>query len=584
MGIGRLFTALRKPKADMATQNPSYQDRSGQGLLENGQQLISTLGQEVVPEPRRTFDINDTARSERGDHVGIRQAPHTLHLERRGRIRLPHQTADIARERHRVNSVDLDPWGDLGLQSRPAFSDDFYPINEAHLPPRSQESGYSANKQLDLTCVPKGSLGNRVQYLQSISDNHNLRHLLTEGFGENRRYVENAPCGHEYQLSGILGSVAPRPKGSRVRQQIPQSDPAPSRVSEEIPKQDSEITLCGSVASNGVYKIQESNFGKDCTFIRNIGEGGFGRIELHQHNKTSKLLVLKKTRMSFEYTNGIPTEAYILRDIIKKGHERLPYLYHFNISLAECHYWMDYCDGGDLVELSLYFLHRARRIPEGFIWHVHTQLSAATAYLHTGLLDRTHPELPPPPNWQPIVHRDIKPDNIFLKLVPGNRYPDIVLGDFGLATTTLVSGGPDKIVGTPCWQPPQIPYHTVDSDVWAAGAVIHQLALMYPPIADQPSDDSRTTVEWECDGRTRQVWNVRTRGYSLMLQETIQEWLSLEKEWRPVGLTGVLKAEGGRMIWLAEGGIEEDLDGWQGHVKRGGVEWKKRGGARGFEE
>ncbi|KAL8832689.1 MAG: hypothetical protein Q9170_004787 [Blastenia crenularia] len=446
----------------------------------------------VISRPQQLLDARN-ANAENGDgyHEGLRRMPAVRYPDREHRSRDLPLAADPLHKHLYGLSTDLDVQGDLGLQCGPRLFEGLYPLEEVHQSPLSKESGYSINKQLGLTCIPKGSLGSRVQYLQSGPggkyDSQN--EVLAGSPREDKKYVETAPDKYDYRLSGILGSTAPRVRGKRVHLPIQKTSPATSERSLEIPFQDSAVTLCGSIAANGVYKIQESNFGRDYTFIRMVGEGGFGRIELHKHDKTGKLLVLKKTRMALEYTDGIPAEAYILRDILGKTHERLPRLHHFNVSLAESHYWMDYCDSGDLADLAAYFLRKDRNVPEGFIWHVHSQLSAATAYLHTGLLDRTHPELPPPANWQPVVHRDIKPDNIFLKLVPGNIYPDIVLGDFGLATTNQFTGTPGKILGTPTWQPPQIPFHTPFSDVWAAGAVIHQLALTYPPLLRKPSND-----------------------------------------------------------------------------------------------
>ncbi|KAL8721358.1 MAG: hypothetical protein Q9225_001937, partial [Loekoesia sp. 1 TL-2023] len=496
----------------MAKQGPACHNPRLISPPENRQQLMATPASAVVPRPQRDVDPdNATLGNGGGDHVDLMPAPRLNHLDGEDRARLLPQKTDATYKSQRTISPDLCAQGDLGLQSGPRLLEDLYSLNEAHRQPSCEESEYSPNEQLGLICVPKG---NRVQYLQSIPSGKSAApaNTPTESFGQNNRYVEITPNHHENKVSAILDSVAPRSRCRRLCQPIRQPSPTSRGRSVDIPQQDSEVTLCGNVASNGEYKVQESNFEKDCTFIKGVGEGGFGRIELYKHNTSSNLLVLKKTRMALEYTNGIPTEAHILRDIIGKAHERLPRLYHFYTSLAEIHYWMDYCDGGDLANLSHYFLHKNRLIPEGFIWHVHTQLSAATAYLHKGLLDRTHPEYPPPPNWQPIVHRDIKPDNIFLKLVPGNQYPDIVLGDFGLATTNLFTGEAGKVLGTPCWQPPQIPFHTIYSDVWAAGAVIHQLALVYPPLSGQPPYDSRPAVEWECDGRVRRVWDVGTNG------------------------------------------------------------------------
>ena len=50
-------------------------------------------------------------------------------------------------------------------------------------------------------------------------------------------------------------------------------------------------------------------------------------------------------------------------------------------------------------------------LPEPLVWHTLTSLLRATTYLHTG--SESHPSRgPPPQDWMPIVHNDIRPANI----------------------------------------------------------------------------------------------------------------------------------------------------------------------------
>lgn len=85
-----------------------------------------------------------------------------------------------------------------------------------------------------------------------------------------------------------------------------------------------------------------------------------------------------------------------------------------------------------------------------------------------------------------VVHRDVKPDNIFLR-----EDGSAVLGDFGIARAVDASGAVTRtgaVVGTPIYMSPeQLRGKLVDgrSDLYSLGVVFHQLLLGRPPyVAD----------------------------------------------------------------------------------------------------
>ncbi|KAL8815985.1 MAG: hypothetical protein Q9223_004943, partial [Gallowayella weberi] len=216
-------------------------------------------------------------------------------------------------------------------------------------------------------------------------------------------------------------------------------------------------------------------------------------------------------------------------------------------------------------------------LPEKFIWHVFRSLASALQYLHFGIRpddtrspdeidelimdsDRYFREV-----WPIILHRDIKPDNIFFRktqpekvwkteyrkiygIIPRRKkvltfepkHPRVILADFGLA---LQYNEPDwnvdrEFIGTFRWMPPELPLHTAQGDVWAVGAVILALCRQMPDgvVKPPPDDWTKGDEAWSRDRAARK--GIRDHGvgkyYSPELNNVVYACLRFNRKNRPL--------------------------------------------------
>ena len=90
-----------------------------------------------------------------------------------------------------------------------------------------------------------------------------------------------------------------------------------------------------------------------------------------------------------------------------------------------------------------------------------------------------------------VVHRDLKPDNVFLARVADSDAPEVKVVDFGLAKPFLVTVGATaltqtgSVMGTPYYMAPEQVYGEKDidgqADVWALGVILYECATGIKP-------------------------------------------------------------------------------------------------------
>ncbi|KAL9580063.1 MAG: hypothetical protein Q9212_004720, partial [Teloschistes hypoglaucus] len=530
---------LKKPSQDIDTGWSGTRDRTAH--YAGREQDIRTRNPPNPTSPARpSFSWShhssgtalDLVGLERAHRPALKRTTAVKRLERGGRG----QGVVPAMERVQTAEFDFESsTSDLSLQGGPSLLQSMFPASRIALcgstrsgkflggsPSLNREAVSGNPSPVDLEYsknlharAPKGETPFELPNFTSTSPAKCSSSTSGLFIGNLTRQVGNpakSPAHDESQVYPLFGSVIPRTKAKRLHQQKQTLAPVPENQ-RATSRQDSQITLCGELAPNGVYKIEESLFQKDYIWIKDVGEGGFGKAELYAHRITGRKLVCKKTREPVDYIDGVPAEIHIPRDILGNRHPRLARILHFNHSLAETHAWMPYYNGGDLYDLVRFYHATQRRyVPEAFIWHIFVQLASAAAYLHTGV-DRSSPEQPPPRLWQPIVHRDIKPDNVFLHHNRGQTgYTDAILADFGLATTSLVSSK-HAFIGTPMYQPPELPTHTIASDIWSVGATIHYLCTGLPPLVVQDKKlDPRPSTFYDTDPSVRHVHDITEHG------------------------------------------------------------------------
>lgn len=126
---------------------------------------------------------------------------------------------------------------------------------------------------------------------------------------------------------------------------------------------------------------------------------------------------------------------------------------------------MEYCNGGDIAKAIARHGAAGTRFSSAAVGRFAAQLMRALAYLHA----------------RKVIHRDVKPANIFLK----DDGHNVALGDFGVSRTFEFSHEHiATYAGTPAYMPPEIlqrkSYGTA-VDTWCAGVVLYEMMVRRRP-------------------------------------------------------------------------------------------------------
>ncbi|KAI9858681.1 MAG: hypothetical protein M1813_007313 [Trichoglossum hirsutum] len=287
--------------------------------------------------------------------------------------------------------------------------------------------------------------------------------------------------------------------------------------------------------------VRAHNLESDYKLIKPIGKGEGcmnGGIYVVRQKRSGQIFVEKRIKPS-EIDVG-RREIEILHGL--EPHEGIIRCYEAFLTKSPpaAALYFEWCDLGNLLCLVERFSAHGMHIPEQFVWHTFHTLACAISYIHFGIHDPTTPSRPNS-RWRTVLHRDIKPNNIFLKSRGGgsrsktDAYPRVVLGDFGLATRMGMKDFPDvgKYVGTVRWQPPELPYHSCRGEVWSLGAVVHSMCHLDEGPVSRPPHGIKESV-WSELPEARRPLKLNPVAYSGELNEALGMCLRFQKNERPM--------------------------------------------------
>ncbi|EMD63732.1 hypothetical protein COCSADRAFT_358262 [Bipolaris sorokiniana ND90Pr] len=234
-------------------------------------------------------------------------------------------------------------------------------------------------------------------------------------------------------------------------------------------------------------KDPSAGFPKAHKYDGPLQEGSQGCVEQWAHILTNTIIAVKV----MAYTHPNSPEIQILSNL-PPHNSIVRYLGHYEKvpSPTRVSILLEHCSIGDLYMLrSLSIDQNKPTFSEPFMWSAYTQLTSALTFLHHGISPQ-HPLGRHP--WTPIVHRDLKFENILVKSLdpaPDWSSLDLKLADFGMAGYhNPAHPNPSGYIGTTHYWPPEVTWETKQfspaSNVWGIAAILHELAHNFPPIVD----------------------------------------------------------------------------------------------------
>ncbi|KAF2648257.1 kinase-like protein [Lophiostoma macrostomum CBS 122681] len=239
---------------------------------------------------------------------------------------------------------------------------------------------------------------------------------------------------------------------------------------------------------------------------------------------------------------NLPDNDYILKPWALKPQRRIL----GSISKVGPRIFMDYCPSKTLREVLGAYIGTGRQIPEPFIWLVFLNIAESLYLFHKGrLYDQTPTEQSD--DWTAILHRDLKPGNIFLNVGqhPYPFYPFPQLADFDMCVRVGEEDWNLRRLGTPNWQAPEMmhdenkdrtskPDLSAKSDIFVLGLLVWELTHAFADGATLDDEQKKTEeTTKEASGAARDIDPDRDGVYSYNLVWLQQQCLDNDPDNRP---------------------------------------------------
>lgn len=217
-----------------------------------------------------------------------------------------------------------------------------------------------------------------------------------------------------------------------------------------------------------------------------LGQGGMGSVYRARDEALDRPVALKVLHPQFASEPSFQERfAQEARAIAQLDHPSIVKVHSFGVWAGLYYMVMEYVPGGNLATYLQLLEQRGQILHLNESLSLLAQVADALAYAHR----------------RGIIHRDIKPDNILLKLLdqaerPGDPPLRAVVTDFGLVK--LMAGGSvhtqdGAFMGTLAYMSPeQVLIKPVDArtDIYALGVVLYQLATGRLPLAITSATDA----------------------------------------------------------------------------------------------